>query len=138
MTIDHYDEVVALWNSCEGLGEAEPHDEIDRFLRRNAGFSLIARDGKTLVAAALCGHDGKRGYLYHVAVSPTHRRQGIGEQIVRVCLDRLGAIGIVRCSIHLYIDNDDGEQFWLSTGWRRRTDLKVMAQDLKVEGRNTQ
>ena len=133
MTLENYEDVVALWESCEGLGTSETREEFACFLRRNLGFSAIARDGVALVGGALCGHDGRRGYLYHVAVAQSHRGQGLGRALVEWCLQKLDAIGIPRCSIHVYTDNDDGELFWLNAGWRVRTDLKVMAIDLPLD-----
>lgn len=130
MSIDDYDEVLALWRSCAGLGEAESRDEIAAFLERNPQFSPVARSAGRLVGAVLCGHDGRRGYLYHLAVAAESRKQGVANQLVEYCLARLTAIGIRRCSIHLYVDNPEGEKFWLRTGWRERVDLKVMARDL--------
>lgn len=132
MTIADHEEVVALWTSTEGMGEAETRDELARFLDRNEGFSVVARADDALVGAVLCGHDGRRGYLYHLAVALSHRQKGVGRELAETCLSRLASIGIPRCSIHIYADNDDGEVFWRRIGWRLRTDLKVMAIDLKV------
>jgi ribosomal protein S18 acetylase RimI-like enzyme len=130
MTIFDYDEVVALWQASDGIGEAETREEIDVFLARNPGFSYIARKDSELAGAILCGHDGRRGYLYHLAVDTRFRNQGIGRALVEQCLARLAKVNIPRCSVHLYVDNDSGESFWKQIGWRKRVDLKVMAIDL--------
>ncbi|MEQ8791808.1 MAG: GNAT family N-acetyltransferase [Pirellulaceae bacterium] len=130
MTLDDYDDVVALWRSSANLGEVETRDEIAAFLQRNPGFSPLARLEGRLVGAALCGHDGRRGYLAHVAVAAELRRRGVAQQMVRFCLDRLTEIGIPRASIHIYVANDDGQHFWRGAGWRERTDLKVYSYDL--------
>jgi len=130
MTIVDYDEVVALWKASDGIGEAETREEIDTFLARNPGFSFVAREDSELAGAVLCGHDGRRGYLYHLAVDPQFRNQGVGRALVERCLQLLAEENIPRCSIHLYVDNDSGETFWKQIGWRKRVDLKVMAIDL--------
>ena len=75
MTIDDYDEVFALWQVSEGVGlsTADERDEIAIYLHRNPGTSFVALDGGQLVAAVLCGHDGRRGYIHHLAVKKSHR-----------------------------------------------------------------
>ena len=130
MLIDDYDAVFALWQSCDGLGDLEPRDEFARFLARNPGLSVVARRGERLVGAVLCGHDGRRAFLYHLAVAIDCRGQGVAAAIVARCLEKLAVAGIPRCSVHLYTDNAAGRTFWQRLGWRERTDLKVFAQDI--------
>jgi ribosomal protein S18 acetylase RimI-like enzyme len=130
MTLDDYDEVVALWRTTEHMGQAETRDEMAAFLARNPDLSPVARCGGRLIGAALCGHDGRRGYLAHLAVAADFRGRGVGRALVECCLARLRALGIPRATIHLYTENDGGAQYWTRTGWRERTDLKVFSFDL--------
>lgn len=125
-----YDEVIALWQASEGVGATEPREELELYLARNPGFSLVARDERKLVGAVMCGHDGRRGYLYHLAVAASHRGQGIGRAIVARCHEQLRAAGIRRCTIFLFVHNEAGEKFWRQIGFRERTDLKAFAFDL--------
>jgi putative acetyltransferase len=82
-------------------------------------MSLIARDPNgTIIAAVLCGHDGRRGYLHHLAVAPSHRRQGLGRTLVNRCLEQLTAAGIPKCNIFLFKDNAQAQEFWQSLGYR--------------------
>src|SRR5580692_3692620 len=93
MTIADFDDVTALWQKTEGVGlnESDTREAIAIFLERNPGLSLIARDGRRkIIGAVLCGHDGRRGYLHHLAVASEHRRQGIGKTLVEACLSKLG------------------------------------------------
>ena len=130
MTPGDYDDVVALWQTTEHLGQAETREQIDAFLARNPGFSPVARVEGRLIGAVLCGHDGRRGYLAHLAVAPEFRKQGVARALVDYCFERLRSIGISRATIHLYADNRAGERYWQRTGWRERTDLKVYSFDL--------
>jgi N-acetylglutamate synthase len=130
MCLSDYDEVLALWNACEGVRAAESRAEMDRILTRNPKLSSVIRRGEKLAAAVLCCHDGRRGYLYHLGVAAEFRQQGLGRTLVDHCLDRLKAEGISRCSIFLIVGNEVGEAFWRHSGWRERTDLKVLARDL--------
>ena len=125
-----YDAALALWNACEGVRANETQEEFGRILERNRGLSTAIRRGNELVAAVLCCHDGRRGYLYHLGVDAEHRQLGLGRMLVERSLAGLKAAGISRCSIFLIVGNESGEAFWKRIGWRERSDLKVLARDL--------
>lgn len=130
MRIEDYDDVVALWKTCAGLGRIETRDEIVRYLERNPGLSQVARWRGRLVAAVLAGHDGRRGYLYHLAVAPEHRRQGIARRIVDRCLELMAEIGLVRCGLQVYCANEAGLEFWRRADWSERSDVQAFTHDL--------
>jgi len=130
MTIDDYDDVLALWQRCEGIW-LHPHagdgrEDIARYLARNPGLSLAARVEDALVGAVLCGHDGRRGSLNHLAVAPAYRGQGIGRALVERCLVALGKQGISRCNILVVTENEAGRKFWRRLGWAERGRLVSM------------
>jgi N-acetylglutamate synthase len=79
-SLDAYDAVLALWRQCEGIGlsQADSRENIQRYLERNPGMSFIATFNGTVVGAVLCGHDGRRGYIHHLAVHPSCRRTKTG------------------------------------------------------------
>ncbi len=87
-----YEEAIALWQRTEGvtLRSADSSEAVLRYLKRNPGSSFVAREHDTLVAAVLGGHDGRRGYLHHLAVAPTHRGRGIGRALAERVLTALG------------------------------------------------
>jgi ribosomal protein S18 acetylase RimI-like enzyme len=130
MTVDDYEPVVTLWNAAPGVRANETRDELAQILARNPGLCCVALHQGELAGAVLCCHDGRRGYLYHLAVAEKFRRQSVGRRLVERCQSQLQAVGIRRCTIFLVADNEAGEQFWLQTGWRERTDLKAFARDL--------
>lgn len=84
MFITDYDAALALWHRCAGMGlsDADELVPLSHFLERNPGLNFIALDGESLVGTVLCGTDGRRGYLYHLAVDPLYRRRGIGRELV--------------------------------------------------------
>lgn len=127
-TIDDFDAAISLWQASEGVGlnESDTREAIATYLARNPGLSLVAEIDSQIVAAVLCGHDGRRGFLNHLAVARTHRGQGLGRRLVEACLEQLGALGIPKCNIYLYADNDAGAAFWRHLGWFDRAELKVM------------
>jgi N-acetylglutamate synthase len=132
MTPADYDAVYALWKAMPGIGlsTADSREAISRYLERNPGMSFVARDGSKLVGAVLCGHDGRRGYLHHLAVDPDYRRQGIGQRLVDACLQALKATGINKCHIFVYGDNVSGQAFWEAISWRERPELVLMSRDI--------
>lgn len=126
LTISDYDHVIALWQAVEGIEicEGDSRGEIAGYLERNPGLSRVAILDRKIVGAALCGHDGRRGWIYHLAVAPTYRRQKIGRVLLESCLDALKAIGLKRAIILVADDNPGGHDFWLRNGWE---DLNAFA-----------
>lgn len=125
-----YEAALRLWNASPGVNANETPEEFCRILARNPAMSFCARLNGQLIGAVFCGHDGHRGFLYHLAVEPAYRRQGIAQLLVERCLARLAEEGIRRVSIHLFSDNEEGAAFWLRTGWRKRPNVLVMSKDI--------
>ena len=129
MRAEDYEPVYALWVKTDGVGvnECDTRDGVQAFLERNPNMSAVALDaGQRLVGAVLCGHDGRRGYLHHLAVAPEHRRHGLARKMLDLCFAEMRRLGIVKCNIFLFNDNNAGEAFWLHNGWKRRGDLQVL------------
>ncbi len=132
MTPADHDEVFRLWQNAAGVGltAADSAEGVRAYLARNPGLSLVARQEDRIVGALLCGHDGRRGYLHHLAVAAEHRRQGIATALVEECLSRLARAGIQKCHLWVYRANHDAQGFWQNLGWTDRADLKVMSRDI--------
>jgi ribosomal protein S18 acetylase RimI-like enzyme len=124
--------VRALWATCEGLGDGPGDSEtgLARFLARNPGLSPDAEKDGAIVGAALCGHDGRRGFLYRVGIAPEHRRQGIAQALVRRCLEGLKAEGLERSMLFVKTDNAGAQQFWEEMGGTWRSKLRLYSIDL--------
>jgi putative acetyltransferase len=120
MTVEDYDAVVELWRNTDGivLSDTDKREPMNRFLDRNRELSLVAHCGNELAGAVLCSHDGRRGYLHHLAVGERFRRQGIGSVLVQESLLRLGRDGIRKCNIFILPENRDGVAFWERNGFR--------------------
>jgi putative acetyltransferase len=137
LKIDDYDAVYALWQQTEGmgLGESDTREAIAAFLERNCGLSLVACDlQRQIVGAVLCGHDGRRGYLHHLAVAKAHRKRGIGRSLVDQCLGKLSALRIVKCNLFLFASNIEGKTFWLNQKWTAREDIVLVQKTLTPGG----
>lgn len=132
-TIDMYEEVITLWKETEGIGlsEADSKDSIRFYLERNPNMSFIAKDKEgTILGAVLCGHDGRRGYIHHLAVRQGFRRQGLGRKLVQECLSRLQTAGIQKCHIFIFHNNQNGMKFWKNIGWTLREDLQIISKNI--------
>jgi ribosomal protein S18 acetylase RimI-like enzyme len=130
--IDDYDKAVALWNLVEGVevAEGDSKEEIRAYLLRNPGLSRVSEENGTVVGAVLCGHDGRRGLIYHLAVAPAYHGKGIGKRLVRECVTHLRATGIVRALIFVAGDNASAHSFWLRIGWEDVAGAILMGIDL--------
>jgi len=129
MTPEDYQAVFDLWKSTPGIGlsDADSREGIEKFLLANPGRCFVALSGEELVGAVMCGCDGRRGYLHHLAVRTDQRGQGIGRQLVEECMSSLRAIGIDKAHIFVIKENESGKVFWRNAGWQERDDLTVMS-----------
>lgn len=126
MKIEDYDQVYALWKKIRGFGIRSVDDSkegIARFLRRNPNTSVVAVEEDQIVGAILCGHDGRRGCLYHVCVDPDWRMRGIGKAMVVYAMEALKKEEINKVSLIAFTQNDIGNAFWKEIGWTKREDL---------------
>ncbi len=136
MTIDDYDNVKALWLKIKGFAIRSIDDSkqgIERFLVRNPGISVVAIEDEHIVGAILCGHDGRRGCLYHVCVDPDYRRRGIGKAMVGMAMRSLQSEGVNKVSLIAFTKNDIGNAFWKEIGWTKREDLNYYDFTLNTE-----
>ena len=132
MTIRDYDRVIALWQKTPGLGlsNADSRERIHFFLERNPELSFICEEGGQIIGTILCGHDGRRGYIYHLAVNEAFRKHGIGRQLTQKSLDTLRRMGIDRCHLFVYRDNEEAQMFYERAGWQKRTTLDIFSTDI--------
>ena len=126
MTIDDYEEVHNLWMSIHGFAIRSIDDSkegVERFIRRNPKTSVVAVSDGKIVGAILCGHDGRRGCLYHVCVHEDYRKHGIGKSMAVACMRALQAEQINKVNIVAFKSNELGNHFWKEEGWNFRDDL---------------
>ncbi len=132
LVMDDYDDAIALWNAIEGVEicEGDSREEITEYLKRNPGLSrVVEADGK-IVGVALCGHDGRRGWVYHLAVANAYRRQKVGKLLLDDCVEGLRKVGLKRAIILVAGDNPAGHQFWLRNGWEDIDGAIAMSKEL--------
>jgi ribosomal protein S18 acetylase RimI-like enzyme len=119
MTLADYAEVYQLWTQTEGMSLIEDDDRegIARYLKRNRGLCFVALVGGNLIGTVLCGHDGRRGIMRHLAVRKEFRKQGVALLLVRKSLAALSGQGIKKCNIFVMDYNVAGLRFWEHIGF---------------------
>lgn len=130
--LDDYDGAIALWNGVEGVEicEGDSREEIAEYLKRNPGLSRVAEAQGRIVGVALCGHDGRRGWIYHLAVAPGYRRRKVGKLLLEDCVNGLRKAGLKRAIILVAGDNPGGHEFWLRNGWENIEGALAMTKEL--------
>jgi N-acetylglutamate synthase len=128
-TLADYDAAFRLWQVTPGVGlsSADSREAIAQFLERNPGLSFAVGEGDELVGTVLCGHDGRRGLIHHLAVATTHRRRGIGRELARAALHALHGAGIAKCHLLVFRDNAEAQEFWRSVGAEQRVELQLFS-----------
>ena len=126
MTQFDYAQAYVIWLSCSGMGLNDIDDSqegINRFLARNPETCFVAEENGSVVGVILAGNDGRRGYIYHTAVAPAFRKQGIGRQLVERTMAALEQLGITKTALVVFSRNGGGNAFWEKIGFTQREDL---------------
>ena len=126
MTIQDYEKVYELWMSCKNMGFNDIDDSkegISRFLERNPNTSFVAIENEKLIGIILGGHDGRRGYIYHLSVNVNYRKNGIGSELVKNCLESFKLEKISKVALLVFKYNEAGNSFWEKQGFILREDI---------------
>ena len=110
--------VVALWEAC-GLTRPwnDPRKDIERKLLVQPELFLVGEDLGELVASAMAGYDGHRGWVYYVAIAPGRQGTGLGRRLLAEVEDRLVAIGCPKINIQIRSGNERIAAFWSALGY---------------------
>lgn len=140
MDISDYEKVYALWMSCKNMGFNNLDDSkegIEKFLKRNPDTSFVAVEDDAVVGIVLAGHDGRRGYVYHMSVAENYRKQGVGTQLMSHCEDALKREGINKTALLVFKRNEAGNSFWEKQGFTVREDVayrnKALAEIVRID-----
>lgn len=123
MMIEDYKQVFALWVNTPHMGLRSLDDSkegIDAFLCRNPETCFVAMENDNVIGVILCGHDGRRGYIYHTIVRDDYRNQGIGTALIEAAVAALQKEGITRVCLNVMESNEAGKQFWTNRGWEKK------------------
>lgn len=126
-----YERVVQLWNSCDGIhmhnDYSETQEGIDIFLSRNPGLSFVALNAKEIVGVVLGSHDGRRGFINHLAVIEEYRKQGIASLLVENVFSALKNAGMRKIIIFVLKDNVGVHAFWKRIGFANEKIIEMQS-----------
>ena len=126
MTIADYEQVYSLWLNTPNMGLNNLDDSMDgiaKYLARNPETCFVAEKDDVIVGVILCGHDGRRGFIHHTAVSGNEQRRGVGTALVNAAMGALKRIGINKTALLVIGKNEKGNAFWEKQGFAMRPDL---------------
>ena len=126
MHIIDYEQVYSLWTSTPNMGLNNIDDSkegIQKYLARNPNTCFVAEKSGKIAGVILSGHDGRRGYIHHTAVSQNFQRQGIGASLVNTAMSALEREEITKVAFVVFEKNEKGNMFWESLGFSVRNDL---------------
>ncbi|MDD4311668.1 MAG: GNAT family N-acetyltransferase [Eubacteriales bacterium] len=126
MTIADYEDIYQLWIHTPGMGLNTTDDSragIEAYLRRNPNTCFVAQEDGACIGAILAGHDGRRGFIYHLTVAMEHRGKKIGSKLVKEAMAALKREGIHKVALVVFDKNEAGNAFWEKLGFGKREDL---------------
>jgi len=126
MSIQDYDGVYQLWLNTSGMGLNNLDDSregIEKYLSRNPNTCFVAIKDDEIIGVIIGGHDGRRGYIYHLAVAANERQQGVASTLVKFTVVALAEEGISKVALVVFANNELGNGFWEKQGFTLRNDL---------------
>ena len=130
--IDEYHSVCELWKQAGLI--IRPGDDlkgIKKKLLRDPDLFLVAEESGNIVGCVLGAWDGRRGWINHLAVSPTHQRKGVGTSLIRELERRLVLKGALKVNAQVYKWNSKSLEFFKAAGYEIHSDLIMIGKQLK-------
>ncbi|HME51491.1 MAG TPA: GNAT family N-acetyltransferase [Candidatus Lokiarchaeia archaeon] len=122
MTLKKHAELVAFWKNVEGIwtSDDDDYENLKAYLRRNPNLNFIATIDDRIVGTIKSGHDGRRGYIHHLAVGEDYRHQGIAKKLLELCLANLRKQKITKYRLFVFDKNAEGLEFWKHVGFTEK------------------
>ncbi len=124
-------DMLNLWQSIPGLGVGLGDDEhsLQVFMSRNPATCLLLKNDEQIIGTVLAGYDGRRGYIYHLAVHPQFQQKGYGKWLLNQVLSELKALGAKKIHLFVYRNNEEAISFYIHNKWKLRGDIQVLSWD---------
>ena len=129
-----YQQIIELWESIEKgvhVGRSDTLAEIKKKLARDPDLFLVAEKEENIIGSVIGGYDGRRGLVYHLAVSNAHRGHGIGTRLLDEVEDRLRAKGCLKCYLMVTPDNEEAMRYYEERGWHQMDYVRPYGKDLQ-------
>jgi N-acetylglutamate synthase len=130
MTNDDHEELYSFWKSIEGLkmDESDYQDNFNSFLIRNPNLNYVVIHEKQIIGTIKCGHDGRRGYISHLAVNKKYQKYGIAKKLYNICIEELKKQSVLKCNLYILGSNKSAYTFWQHNGWKELEHDFIMLQ----------
>jgi len=132
-TVDDYEAVYALWKSLVPAISLRPSDrreEIEKKLARDPDLFLVAEEDGRVVGVIMGAWDGRRGWLYHLAVAPDYQDRGIGTALLAQVEERLRAKGCLKVNLLVHRDNEGARRLYKRLGYEEMAPFVAMGKEL--------
>jgi ribosomal protein S18 acetylase RimI-like enzyme len=129
-----YEQVYKLWESiAKGVrvGRSDTLDEIKKKLARDPDLFLVAESDGRIIGSVIGGFDGRRGLIYHLAVSSPFRGKGIGSCLMDEVELRLQAKGCLKCYLLVTDDNLEVADYYQRRGWQPMDAVHLYGKELQ-------
>ena len=130
---EDYPQVEILWASMEkgvNLGRSDTPEEIQKKIAQDPGLFIVAEENGQIIGTVIGGFDGRRGLIYHLAVTASFRGQGVGSRLMGEIESRLRAKGCIRCYLLVTTDNIEAMRYYEKRGWERMDWVVPYGKDL--------
>ena len=130
--LEDHPAAAALWRSADGMS-VPSLEEVERKLERDPELFLVAEAGaspQTIVGVVMGAYDGRRGWIFRLAVDPARRRQGIGRALVEELEQRYLAMGVQAIRLLCLADHDGAQAFWERLGYKGFERVVLFSKDL--------
>lgn len=127
-TLDDWDVVTSIWEAAEGM-TAPSREEVERKLDRDPQLFVVAEDGTAVIGVAMGTFDGRRGFIFRLAVAPDHRGRGIGSALVSELERRFADMGVTKVRVLVFRTNETARSFWEAQGYEAAEDVMMFSKD---------
>ena len=118
-SIENEQAVIAIWQKCDLVRPwNNPHLDIQRKLKVSPELFLVGTMGVKIIATAMGGYEGHRGWVNYLAVDPAFRKKGFGRQLMAEIEKRLLALGCPKINLQVRTDNTSALEFYSRIGYK--------------------
>ena len=132
---EDYDSLIDLWRNAGpgiGISASDSLPELTKKMKAAPELFLVAipTDGNTIVGSAIGGYDGRRGLIYHLAVSPHLRNSGLGSKLLAEVEKRLSEMGCKKAYLLVKRGNPALETYYEKRDWVAMDDIRLYGKNL--------
>jgi len=123
---------IELWKNMKGLAirGSDNIRDLSEHVKMNPKHNFVAMSDDQLIGTVLGGFDGRRGYIYHLAVHQDFRRKNIAKELMERCFQSFREINVTKCHMMVLKDNTEAQEFYARIGCELRNEILVYSKTL--------